>query len=521
MFPYGMPETTTSEYPATTPGIPAANGFTTTTTNLIQDPIVPSTLQMGTPISQQDLQYTLPSTDIQYGENLTTTSAYPATNYEYTNAATTTTSAYPATNYEYASAASTVDYQAPTTQVNYSTGYQAATAPVQYKQVKTIKYVPVTRIKHVPMVRTRYVPVPVNSSTAQSTLANQSLAQPPLPTPIPTPYAQQSLMAPPSTPLTASTAPVQPLFNPQPPVAVPTMQSMVTPANDSHYVSNYPIYENDARRVGLGITRRGSEFDALNRGNYGYNSVPGIGLTTAGGNLDDFALRSRALGLNGLNTTGLNTGIGSLHTGLGGLNTGVGSLNTGLGGLNTGLGGINTGLGSLNTGLGGINTGLNSLNTGLGNLNTGLNKLGTGVGTAGLSNLGSGLNNFGSGLNNLGSGVGNTGLSNLGSGLNNIGTGLNNLNNLSTGLNNVTSSSTGLGSLNNLTEGINNFNGLSGNGNLTFADNLRSGFNNAVNNTNSELNNLTNNVNDATNNLVSSTKEGLNNASSGVKNLFN
>jgi hypothetical protein len=496
MFPYGMPETTTSEYPATTPGIPAANGFTTTTTNLIQDPIVPSTLQMGTPISQQDLQYTLPSTDIQYGENLTTTSAYPATNYEYTNATTTTTSAYPATNYEYTSAASTVDYQVPTTQVNSNTSYQAATAPVQYKEVKTIKYVPVTRIKHVPMVRTRYVPVPVNSSTAQSTLTNQSLAQPPLPTPIPTPYAQQSLMAPPSTPLTASTAPVQPLFNPQPPVAVPTMQSMVTPANDAHYVSNYPIYENDPRRVGLGITRRGSEFDALNRGNYGYNSVPGIGLTTAGGNLDDFALRSRALGLNGLNTAGLNSGLGSLNTGLGGLNTGIGSLNAGLGGLNPSLSSLN-------------------------NLNNGLNNIGTGVGTAGLNNLGSGLNNFGSGLNNLGSGVGNTGLSNLGSGLNNIGTGLNNLNSLSTGLNNVTSSSTGLGSLNNLTEGINNLNGLSGNGNLTFADNLRSGFNNAVNNTNSELNNLTNNVNDATNNLVSSTKEGLNNASSGVKNLFN
>ena len=228
-------------------------------------------------------------------------------------------------------------------------------------------------------------------------------------------------MAPPSTPLTASTAPVQPLFNPQPPVAVPTMQSIVTPANDSHYVSNYPIYENDSRRVGLGFTRRGSEFDALNRGNYGYNSVPGIGLTTVGGNLDAFALRSRVLGLNGLNTTGLNTGVGS----------------------------INPSLGGLNTGLGGINTGLNSLNTGLVNLNTGLN---------------------------------------------NIGTGQNNLNNLSTGLNNATSSSAGL---NNLTEGINNLNGLSGNGKLSFPDNLRSGFNNAVNNINSELNNFTNNVNDA------------------------
>ena len=82
-----MPETTTAEYPATTPGNPASTGFTTTTTDLIQDPIVPSTLQMGTPISQTGLQYTLPSTDVQYGESLTTTSAYPATNYEYTNEA--------------------------------------------------------------------------------------------------------------------------------------------------------------------------------------------------------------------------------------------------------------------------------------------------------------------------------------------------------------------------------------------------------------------------------------------------
>jgi hypothetical protein len=115
MFPYGMPETTTSEYPATTPGNPVSTGFTTTTTDLIQDPIVPSTLQMGTPISQNDLQYTLPSTDIQYGENLTTTSAYPATNYEYTNAAATTTSEYPATNYGITNAAASTAVEIPTT----------------------------------------------------------------------------------------------------------------------------------------------------------------------------------------------------------------------------------------------------------------------------------------------------------------------------------------------------------------------------------------------------------------------
>ena len=115
MFPYGMPETTTAEYPATTPGNPASTGFTTTTTDLIQDPIVPSTLQMGTPISQTGLQYTLPSTDVQYGESLTTTSAYPATNYEYTNEAVTTTSAYPATNYEYTNEAVTTTSAYPAT----------------------------------------------------------------------------------------------------------------------------------------------------------------------------------------------------------------------------------------------------------------------------------------------------------------------------------------------------------------------------------------------------------------------
>ena len=395
MIQYGVPETTISEYPATTPGISYTTGYETSSS----------------------YQYTLPQEEVQYQ---TTTAAVPQTSYDYSNVLTTS------------------DYQS--VDLGYG-NYQVASAPLttSYQQVRTIKNVPVTTIKQVPVVTTRYVPA---TSVVGSTMGSSFV---------------------------------------QPQLAVSPQQSFTAPLpqqGENHFVSNYPIYENDPRRVAMGLSR---------------------GLTPGLANLNNLALsQSYSLGANGLNASGL-------------------------GGLNTGLGGLNTGLGGLNTGLGGLNT--SGLNSGLG-----------------LGGLGSGLNNLGSGLNTLGSGLGNTGLSSLGSGLNKVGSGLNAVNNLSSGLNNLTSGAgtatggldnlasaangltEGLGSnlvndANNLADGVNTLtDGVANTG--SFADNLRSGTDTALEGTNAGLSNFANNVVDTTNNLATSTKEGVNNVSTEVKNLF-
>ena len=62
MSQYGVPETTTAEYPATIPGIPVSTGFaTTTSTQIVQDPLAESTSQFGIPIATNDYQNIFPS----------------------------------------------------------------------------------------------------------------------------------------------------------------------------------------------------------------------------------------------------------------------------------------------------------------------------------------------------------------------------------------------------------------------------------------------------------------------------
>ena len=203
MLQYGLPETTTTEYPVTTQGIPLSN------------------YQLGGEYTTPEYITSVPTTNINY------TTTIPTTNYEYANAIPATTTEvveYPATN-----------------AINTGVVYQNVVSPITYRQVSTIKHIPVKTIKHVPMVRTRYVPVLVDNG---------------IPQPSPLPLNQQG---------------------------------------NAHYVRNYPIYENEQRRYSFNIRRR-AKFDELYGGNYQYGYNPRIGLTTAGGNLDDFAFRTNALG---------------------------------------------------------------------------------------------------------------------------------------------------------------------------------------------------------------------------------
>ena len=141
---------------------------------------------------------------------------------------------------------------------------------------------------------------------------------------------------------------------------------------DTHFIKNYPIYENDPRRIASSLAINPSTIQALNLNNANLStSITPVGVVS-----------SQGVGL------GLNTGN---------------------------LGELNTGLNTTNLG------GLNQLN----NIGTDLNTLGS---------VGIGLNNLGAGLNNLGNV--DTGLNNLGTGLNNLGsvdTGLNNLGNVGIG----------------------------------------------------------------------------------------
>ena len=395
MISYGVPETMTAEYPATTPGIPISTGFTTTTSSqIVQDPL----------------------------------------------GGVITSSAFPTNNYEIGSMVPTTTYQVGTYQpgdLNYENIYQTVSAPLttSYQEIAN----PVSTINYVSVPSTSYIPV---------SLANV-----------------QPLM---------SIAPQQSFVTPQ--TMMPVSQSMSMPVQqaDSHFVRNYPIYENDPRRIAMN-PGRASQLEALIKGSYGYGATPGLGLTTAGGNLDDFALRSRALGLNGLNSSGLNTGLGGLNSGL----------NTGLGGLNTGLGGLNS---SSNNGLG-----LGGLSNSINQLGTGLNGLGSTLNNTGLSKVGSGLNNLSSGLNSVNN------LTSGSNGLNNLSTAANGLNNLTSGTEGLNSNleSNGIG----LADKVNNFNdGLAESTNL--ADNLRSGGDTG-------LSNFANNVGEATNDLVNNTSKGI------------
>ena len=173
--------------------------------------------------------------------------ALPATNYDVTALGA---NALPAANYDTSALAQyqmaealpaaegVYDAGAYQTAAQYTEGYAAG---YQYKTVlkpvvKTgyqavVKYKPVTKTTYVPKVTTKYVPVAKNvANPAVSTLGT---------------VPQQSLALTQTTPLAASSLQGSSIL-PQP-MAMPPLPI----GGDSHFVSNYPIYENDPRRTGI------------------------------------------------------------------------------------------------------------------------------------------------------------------------------------------------------------------------------------------------------------------------------
>jgi hypothetical protein len=138
--------------------------------------------------------------------------------------------------------------------------YRTVMKPVVKTGYQTVvKYKPVTKTQYVPRLTTKYVPVDQAQalSAVQGVSAVQGSLNPAL--------SAQSLALSQTTPLAASAlqtpgvavAP-QPLAMTTPmPLAASTMP-LTTPApvaigGDNHFVSNYPIYENDPRRLGGAI----------------------------------------------------------------------------------------------------------------------------------------------------------------------------------------------------------------------------------------------------------------------------
>ena len=361
-------------------------------------------------------------------------------------------------NYEYGETPVNYDVGAYQTQGYQEAAYQTINSPetqITNQYQTDVQYQPVVKTVMAPKVVTSYVASPVND-------LGQTFTPPPVSTP--NLEVQQPLPNPETVPLPA---PIQaPFMIPKP---IPLPPAELTIGND-HYVSNYPIYENDPRRRIL-LSQNASVLQQQ----VGVGVVPVSGAAVAPGlqtSVTPGLQTSVTPGLQTAVTPGLQTAVTpGLQTGLG---TGVvPGLQTGLGtgvvpGLQTGLGagvapGLQTGLG---TGVApGLQAGVNGLNIGV-------------------NNLGTGINNLGTGLNNLTSGTG-TGIANT---LNNAAN--NTANGLSNGLNN-----------------------LAGNATST-ADNLRSGID-------SGLSNFANKVGDVAQSAVDTTKEGLNNLGTGIKNAFN
>ena len=190
------------------------------TNPLDEVPIGPQVFPFGTPTAAQSQVNPYTATNYQAGQTAqnviqSTTQAYPATAYQSSATQILDTGAYQTsevipTTYQNASVQQgVIDASA------YNQLGEAVTASVGYQTVPTtsltngyqtvVNYKPVTKTVMVPKVVTKYVPMPVNSSVT-GPMTNSMFQETPLP-----------------------------------PVPI---------GRGDHYVSNYPIYENDPRRIG-------------------------------------------------------------------------------------------------------------------------------------------------------------------------------------------------------------------------------------------------------------------------------
>jgi hypothetical protein len=366
---------------------PSTGMITTSPTNPLDEiPIGPQTFPFGTPtIGKSNVE---PYISTNYKNNnsstiIKSTQVYPATNYQnvlstYSNKYQTNEE-YPVTNYQ----ASTIKHEytdmAVYPSIKYekvitpkyeeipkntyylgeTSKYQAVSTPILTTSYQTItSYKPVVKTVLVPRITTSYIPNPYGN------LVETRVVNPPISTP--EPQAQRPLYSPETVPLPAPVlAPFVPLGPPPAPKPAPTISPMqIQVQDDSHYISNFPIYETDPKRSEYYIKRNQSILNSMNLGSqvitshYPTNSITGNIVGT------DLGIN------NGLNT-GLNSGMNTYY--------------------NTGLSEENTGINTIN--LSGLNTGVNNLGTDINTNGTNyLNSAGNATSTT--DNIASGLNNF-------------------------------------------------------------------------------------------------------------------------------
>lgn len=190
-----------------------------------------------------------------------TTETYPLTNYKspiITNEYKTN-SAYPLTNkiVKTSTSQETYDlgnYKLPDNEIKQR-DYTIVNVPTLSTTYKTVaSYKPASRTIYTPRISTTYLSVPV------TTPVDTTPINPPIPSP--SPIVHQSLSSSQIVPLPAPVmAPLQPLAPQQYPKPI---QVSILIQDDSHYVSNYPIYENDPRKSEFISRRNQSIIDSLN-----------------------------------------------------------------------------------------------------------------------------------------------------------------------------------------------------------------------------------------------------------------
>ena len=247
---------------------------------------------------------------------------------------------------------------------NPSTNYMTTTETAQYQTVS----IPTQLISTVPLVNTTPQPqVPLPIPTVSLIQTPQPIIQQ-LPSPQPVVTTQ---------PMMVSQVPQVSLMVSQVP-QVPQVPVMAQPEN--HFVSNYPIYEDDPRRSVL----RKSIFDT----------------SALGYNPDDFRSRITLPQLAFTEeTTGTNLPPVTTSTALPAVSTTLPDISTTLPPVTTLTPGVATSLAGTVDNMANI-SGLNTLN----NISTGLSdKLNTGV-----NNVTSGIGNVADSVNNAATGLGNT-----------------------------------------------------------------------------------------------------------------
>ena len=366
---------------------PSTGMITTSPTNPLDEiPIGPQTFPFGTPTAEKSHVEPYLATSYK-NDNSTTiinsTQVYPATNYQ--NVSTNSNEyqvheEYPVTNYQ----TSTIKQEYTDTAVYPATNYKKVTTS-KYEEIpkeayylgETIKnkttstpllttsyqtitsYKPVVKTVLVPRITTTYIPNPYGN------LVETRVINPPIPTP--EPNAQRPLYSPKTVPLPAPVlAPFVPLGKPPVPKPAPTITPMqIQVQDDSHYISNYPIYETDPRRSEYYIKRNQSILNSMNLGSQVITSHNPTNSIT--GNI-----LGTDLGINNGLNTGLNSGMNTYY--------------------NTGLSEVNTGINTIN---------LNGLNTGVNNLGTDINTNGTNNYLNSAGNITSTTDNIALGLNNF------------------------------------------------------------------------------------------------------------------------